>query len=292
METSPTIGALALALSAAQGEMAAAKKDAENPHFKSRYADLASIWDACRAPLSKHKLAVLQTVAAQGDVVAITTMLAHESGEWVRDVLNLLPRDPSPQSAGSAITYGRRYALAAIVGVAPDDDDGNAASANGNGARQYEGPGQAKQYARPAQGNAPAPAQPGAVSPTPSSPTTSSTRSASTATPASTTDAPPPADDPVKDAAKELVGKLAGFAGKTFATELWESTKDWPKRRDLLAKAAGAAAEIVRVLGKAPGMDLLASIAARKEVVGARVALMVAASLGEPVPASSDIPPF
>ncbi len=96
----------------------------------------------------------------------------------------------------------------------------------------------------------------------------------------------------MKDAAKELVGKLAGFAGKTFATELWESTKDWPKRRDLLAKATGAAAEIVRVLGKAPGMDLLASIAARKEVVGARVALMVAASLGEPVPASSDIPPF
>lgn len=125
---SPSIGALASALAKAQGEMEAAAKANINPHFKSRYADLASVWEACRAPLSKHGLAVLQPVRADGPQVTVTTLLAHSSGEWISESLTMTATQNTPQGVGSAITYGRRYGLSAMVGIAPDDDDGNAAS--------------------------------------------------------------------------------------------------------------------------------------------------------------------
>lgn len=133
METSQTLNELATALSKAQGEMRNAQKDGTNPHFKAQYATLDSVWDACRAPLSKHGLSVIQTLSTSAQGVQISTMLLHSSGQWVKDSLELTPRDASPQSAGSAVTYGRRYSLMAIVGIAPgDDDDGNAATfANG-----------------------------------------------------------------------------------------------------------------------------------------------------------------
>ena len=137
MMQSDNIADLAAALAKAQGEIAAAAKDSLNPHFKSKYADLASVWNACRAPLSKHGLAVIQTTEPtdNGRVRVITT-LAHASGQWVRGTLDVAPTQATPQGMGSALTYCRRYALAAMVGVAPDDDDdGNAASQrNGNGA--------------------------------------------------------------------------------------------------------------------------------------------------------------
>lgn len=128
---SPTLGALAGALAKAQGAMRAAAKDATNPHFKSRYADLASIWDACREPLATNGLAVMQRVSDHTGGIAITTMLVHASGEYVRDVCVYPLRERGNiQALGSAITYGRRYSLAALVGVAPDDDDdGDSASA-------------------------------------------------------------------------------------------------------------------------------------------------------------------
>jgi hypothetical protein len=109
--------------------MKAAAKDSENPHFRSRYADLASIWDACREPLSVNGLAVMQRVRTTLDGVTLVTMLVHSSGEWIRDTATFPVAQRTPQAFGSATTYARRYTLAALVGVAPDeDDDGNAAS--------------------------------------------------------------------------------------------------------------------------------------------------------------------
>lgn len=127
-DMSPSIGALAAALAAAQGEIKPALKDQNNPFFKSKYADLASVWDVIREPLSKNRLAVVQTTANSGESIVVITMLVHSSGEWIRGTLALKPVKSDPQAIGSAITYGRRYALASMCGVAPEDDDGNAAS--------------------------------------------------------------------------------------------------------------------------------------------------------------------
>lgn len=127
-DMSPEIGKLIEALSAAQGEMKPASKDAANPYFKSKYADLASVWEVIRGPLSKNKLAVIQTTSNVGVDITIITLLAHQSGQWVKGTLTLRPAKADAQGIGSVITYGRRYALASICGVAPEDDDGNAAS--------------------------------------------------------------------------------------------------------------------------------------------------------------------
>ena len=131
MMRSETTGALAAALAKAQRAMEGAKKDGWNPFYKSKYAELASVWDACREPLTANGLAVVQTTNADGDglIVIIETTLLHESGEWIAGSLALVPAKPDdPQSVGSAITYGRRYGLAAMVGVCPEDDDGEAAT--------------------------------------------------------------------------------------------------------------------------------------------------------------------
>src|SRR4029079_18582964 len=101
-------------LSKAQGEMSGAKADSENPFFKSSYADLASVWDAIRAPFAKNGLAVIQTTGMNPDGVIIITTLAHSSGQFVRGRITIRPTKNDPQAVGSAITYGRRYGLAAI----------------------------------------------------------------------------------------------------------------------------------------------------------------------------------
>ena len=126
---SPTIGKLAGALAKAQAKITGATKDSENPFFKSKYADLAAVLDAARGPLSENGLAVIQTTAYDNTGICMITTLAHESGEWIRGKLWLRPTKADPQGMGSAITYARRYAYAAIVGIAQVDDDGNAASA-------------------------------------------------------------------------------------------------------------------------------------------------------------------
>ncbi len=118
-----TLGKLAEALAKAQAGMEGAKKDSENPFFHQKYADLASIWDACRKPLSDNGLSVIQTTDNENGKVVIITTLIHSSGEWVRGKLAIKPMKEDPQALGSAITYGRRYALAAIVGVSPEEDD-------------------------------------------------------------------------------------------------------------------------------------------------------------------------
>lgn len=130
MRTSESIVELADALSKAQGELKHAAKSAENPFFKSHYADLAGVTDACRGVLAKNGLSVIHGAeSTDGLMVTVTCRLMHKSGQWIETALALKPTKSDPQGMGSAITYARRYTLAAIVGVATEDDDGNAASA-------------------------------------------------------------------------------------------------------------------------------------------------------------------
>lgn len=124
---SETIGALATALSKAQADITGALKDSSNPFFKSKYADLASCWDACRSQLSANGLSVIQTTQMTEQGLMLVTTLAHSSGEWISGQMPVLTKDNSPQGQGSGITYARRYALAAIVGLAQIDDDAEAA---------------------------------------------------------------------------------------------------------------------------------------------------------------------
>lgn len=124
---SETINELATALAKAQGEIASASKSSENPHFRSRYADLASVWDACRASLSKNGLSVIQTVGQDEAGFVLNTTLCHSSGQWIESQMHLLLAKQDMQGLGSAITYARRYSLASIVGVAQDDDDAEGA---------------------------------------------------------------------------------------------------------------------------------------------------------------------
>jgi hypothetical protein len=128
MTTSESINEIAAALSTAQGDIEHATKDAKNPHFNSKYATLAAVADACKDPMKKAGLSVFQSPAADGNLVRMTTRLLHKSGQWIEsDVLQVQARDASPQAVGSALTYLRRYQLAAVMGVAPDDDDAEAA---------------------------------------------------------------------------------------------------------------------------------------------------------------------
>lgn len=132
MTTSEQINEIAGALAKAQGEMGGAKKDAANPFFKSKYADLASVRDACIVPLSKHGISVIQSPSAEGSIVSVVTLLAHSSGQWMRGIASCTAKDDSPQSVGSATTYLRRYALQSFAGIAPEDDDAEAAQGRGS----------------------------------------------------------------------------------------------------------------------------------------------------------------
>lgn len=149
---SENIAELATALAKAQGEIQGAKKDSANPFFKHNYADLSSAWDACREALSRNGLAVIQSpeVETSGEAQAVTktsrsgeersvvsaiakvtvsTLLVHTSGQWVRGSMSCWQASADPQAIGSGITYLRRYSLMAFVGIAAEDDDGEAAMA-------------------------------------------------------------------------------------------------------------------------------------------------------------------
>ena len=129
MITSDSIANLTLALSIVQGKMTYAIKDSANPFFKSKYADLESVWDACRSLLSENGLAVMQFPGEYFDgAMRLTTIISHKSGEFISQEMSVPVTKPDAQGAGSALTYMRRYALAAVVGVVQADDDGNAAS--------------------------------------------------------------------------------------------------------------------------------------------------------------------
>jgi hypothetical protein len=120
------MGPLFAALAKAQAEIRGALKDAVNPHFKSKYADLESTWQACRGPLAANGLAVIQSPFSEGGNIGVVTILGHASGAMISGRLVVAPMKFDAQGAGSTLTYLRRYALAAMVGVAPTDDDGEA----------------------------------------------------------------------------------------------------------------------------------------------------------------------
>jgi len=129
MNQSDSIANLTLALSIVQGKLTHAIKDSANPFFKSKYADLESVWDSCRSLLAENGLAIMQFPGEYFEgSMTLTTILAHKSGEWIEQQMSVPVTKPDAQGAGSALTYMRRYALAAVVGVVQADDDGNAAS--------------------------------------------------------------------------------------------------------------------------------------------------------------------
>lgn len=134
---SDQLNELAKALCAAQGQIKHAVKDSANPFFKSRYADLTSVWDAIRDAFQKNGLSVSQIPTTDDDgKPALQTILLHTSGQWLSGIVPINPIKQDPQGLGSAITYMRRYALQAIAGVCADDDDGEAAHGRGNNKKQ------------------------------------------------------------------------------------------------------------------------------------------------------------
>lgn len=129
MERSEQINEIAAALSKAQGVIIPASKASDNPFFKSKYADLASVWEVARDPLYKNGLSITQHPSADGNIVTVETILTHSSGQWLASKLTMVAKDAGPQAIGSCITYIRRYALSSIVGIASEeDDDGNNAT--------------------------------------------------------------------------------------------------------------------------------------------------------------------
>ncbi len=126
---SQSTGKLYAALIAAQIELENPPKNSVNPHYKSRYADLATVRDTVLPVLLKHGLAVTQLPCELNGEAALASRLIHTSGEWLETVMRLRPSKTDPQGVGSALTYMRRYQLQSIAGVAAeDDDDGNAGS--------------------------------------------------------------------------------------------------------------------------------------------------------------------
>lgn len=157
---SDQINELASALAKAQSEIKGAVKDANNPFFKSKYADLESVWEACRGPLAKNNLAIVQASQIGEFGAVLVTTLMHSSGQWIEGVYPVDPVKKDPQGLGAATTYARRYALAAMVGVCSiEDDDGESAMNR-------------KPVDRPAPAAQPVPPQQRAQPPAPSKPLT------------------------------------------------------------------------------------------------------------------------
>lgn len=131
MKTSDSISKIAPALLAAQKAITFAAKDATNPHFRNKYADLPAVVDAVKPALNEAGITFLQSATpseSDDSKLHLVTRLLHSSGEWIEDTLVMPLPKQDPQGYGSAMTYARRYALAAITGLYQDDDDGNAGS--------------------------------------------------------------------------------------------------------------------------------------------------------------------
>jgi hypothetical protein len=126
MNKSDTLGKLAEALSLLQGELEDATKNAKNPYFNSDYANLHEVLSKLRPLLSKYKLSVAQFPTFEKATMTLETTLMHCSGEWISNQLSLPLQKTDAQAVGSAITYARRYSLAAVFGLGQKDDDGNA----------------------------------------------------------------------------------------------------------------------------------------------------------------------
>lgn len=131
MKTSESIAALAAALCKAQSEMGGAAKSADNPFFKSKYADLGSVVQAVKQPFADNGLSYVQFPISTQSAIGVVTRLMHESGEWLEQEYYLPLQKLDPQAAGSAITYARRYSLQAVAGIPAEDDDGESSMIRG-----------------------------------------------------------------------------------------------------------------------------------------------------------------
>jgi len=125
---SASIDKLAAALIKAQSQIETAVKGATNPHFNSRYADLATCWECVKKPLTDNGLCLLQPASTNGNAISVTTILLHSSGQYIAETLSMIPGKDTPHAVGSCITYGRRYGLCAMLSLPQHDDDGNDAS--------------------------------------------------------------------------------------------------------------------------------------------------------------------
>jgi hypothetical protein len=152
IESSDKLTQLPKALVKAQAAIGKALKNENNPFHRSTYADLEAIIDAVKPPLNDHGFSFLQTVGCDGNGGAtVTTVLLHESGEWIRDTAPVyLKKVGDPQAFGSGVTYTKRYALQAMLGVPSADDDAEGAMGRGgNGERQNTSPQQGNTNGRP-----------------------------------------------------------------------------------------------------------------------------------------------
>ncbi len=138
MQKSEQINELATALSKSQAQLENAAKSSNNPHFKSKYADLAEILNTVRPVFSANGLAVTQCPSFEAGIASVETVLMHSSGQWMSSVISAPVGKQDAQGVGSAITYCRRYSLAAIAGIAQEDDDGNSAVGHAPKAPAYD----------------------------------------------------------------------------------------------------------------------------------------------------------
>jgi hypothetical protein len=147
MKTSESINEIAAAMAKAQGDLHSAAKSSDNPFFKSKYADLAEVWDTIRQPFTKHGLSIIQPVSSAEGHLTISTRVMHQSGQWIESDPLIFPITQKVQDLGSCCTYLRRYSLAAMLGVTQEDDDGNAQAATAS--TKAEQPKSAKPKAPP-----------------------------------------------------------------------------------------------------------------------------------------------
>lgn len=143
MKTSEQINEIAKSMCAAQGQMKPAQKDAINPHYKSKYSDISSVWEAMRIPLSSNLITVWQDVTTEEAKISVVTRLIHASGQWVEfGPLSIPLSKKDAHGIGSAISYAKRYALCAAVGVVSgdEDDDANEAVKKSNDHQMKEKP--------------------------------------------------------------------------------------------------------------------------------------------------------
>ncbi len=155
MNRSESVQTIAPAFLKAQAKMRAAPKDADNPHFRSKYSDFASVVEAVKSPLNENGIAFLQPVRLTAEGVEVETVLLHTSGEFFSDTLTIPLGKRDAQSVGSAISYGKRYGLQSLCGLPSDDDDGHAAT-EAAPAKQQRKPDQPKANGTPAKNGAPA----------------------------------------------------------------------------------------------------------------------------------------
>ena len=140
MNRSESIKELATALNKAQSEMSGAKKKADNPFFKSKYADLAEVIQCIKEPFMNNGLSYSQFPIATDGFAGVETIIMHNSGEWISNELLLKCSKNDPQGMGSGITYARRYSLQSACGLPSEDDDGNAATSRTPVKPTYQAP--------------------------------------------------------------------------------------------------------------------------------------------------------